>query len=96
MRETTLAILLLSLCACAGGRATGHQAGQIDLRREDRPYIWSAAGEDASIDAANAAIAVGWAGMVAATSEEPPAPLCGGSQPGDPPHTCPAKAADER
>jgi len=47
------------------------------------------------LDAANAAIAVGWAGIVAATSEEPPGPLCGGSQPGDPPHTCPAKAADE-
>jgi hypothetical protein len=95
MRETTLAILLLLLSACTGGRASGRRAGEIDTVRGDRPYLWSASGEDASIDAANAAIQVGWAGIVAATSEEPPVPLCGGSQPGDPPHTCPAKAADE-
>ncbi|HEY4886158.1 MAG TPA: hypothetical protein VII08_21215 [Myxococcales bacterium] len=103
MRHTTLAILLLVISACTLGRASGRRAAEFDpgsaesgLGR-DRPYVWRGTGEDGAIDAANAAIAAGWvAGTAALTPDEPSGALCEGAQPGDPPHTCPAKAGDDR
>jgi hypothetical protein len=95
MRHTTLAILLLAISACTLGRASGRQAAEIDVGG-NRPYVWHATGEDAAIDTVNAAIATGVvAGTVALTPDESSGTMCG-SEPGEPPHTCPAKAGDDR
>jgi len=102
MRQTTLAILLLAISACTLGRASGRGAAEFDpgsaesgLGR-DRPYLWRGNGEDGTIDAANAAIVVGFiAGVAALASDQPSDTLCW-SEPGEPPHTCPAKAGADR
>jgi hypothetical protein len=95
MRQTTLAILLLVISACTLGRASGRQAAEFDVGG-NRPYVWHGTGENATIDTVNAAIAIGSvAATVALTPDEPSGTMCG-SEPGDPPHTCPAKAGDDR
>jgi hypothetical protein len=95
MRQTTLAILLLVISACTLGRANGRQAAESDVGG-NRPYVWHGSGEDATIDTVNAALAIGSvAAAVALTPDEPSGPMCG-SEPTDPPHTCPAKAGNDR
>ena len=95
MRQRTIAILLLAISACTLGRASGRQAAEIDVGG-NRPYVWHGTGEDAAIDTVNAAIAIGVvAGTVALTPDDPSGTMCG-SEPGEPPHTCPAKAGDDR
>jgi hypothetical protein len=89
MSGRILVVLFLALAACGGHRSVG--AG---FPGDRSPYVWRGDGTDAAIDVVNGITNAAW---IAATQDEPAAPLCTPeTESGNPPHTCPAKAGEHQ
>jgi hypothetical protein len=86
MRYATALILMLAIAGCA------HQRVRSAGERAHDPFIWAGESGDPGSDTVGGIIAA--AATAATAPADPPVPFCTPADV-DPPHTCPAKTAEE-